>query len=210
MYNDITGIILAGGKSSRMGVNKSFLKLGSQTIIERITDLMKSIFTEVIIITNTPEEYLFLQLPLHEDIFKGQGPLGGIHSGLTHSKTGKNFVISCDIPLMTQEVIEFLTGYSTDRPITVARADGFIQQLCGVYCRSLLNEIEKIIFQSETEIRNNEQTKRKCSVHKLIENVNAEIIDIENDYSTFWKETFFNMNQPEDYVAIKRKLSSNK
>ena len=70
MYSDITGVILAGGKSSRMGVNKSFLKLGNQTIIERIVDLMKSIFSEVIIITNTPDEYKFLNLPLYEDIYK--------------------------------------------------------------------------------------------------------------------------------------------
>jgi len=76
MYFDITGIILAGGKSSRMGNNKSFLKLGHKLIIELITDLMKSLFNEVIIITNTPNEYEFLKLVMYKDIYVGKGVLG--------------------------------------------------------------------------------------------------------------------------------------
>ena len=91
MYTDITGIILAGGKSTRMGANKSFLKIGEQTVIERITYLMKSVFTNVIIISNTPDEYIFLNLPIYEDVYKGKGPLAGIHSGLKNSDTQKNF-----------------------------------------------------------------------------------------------------------------------
>lgn len=210
MYNDITGIILSGGKSVRMKTNKSLLKLGNQTVIERIVDLMKPLFERTILITNSFDEYRFLDIEMFEDIYNGFGPIGGIHSGLVHSKTEKNFIISCDIPLMTEEVIEYLIGYSTDKPITVATADGFIHQLCGVYCRSIFDEIEKNILHSETEVRNNRQRKHKCSVHKLIESVNTEIVDIENDYSAYRKETFFNMNNPEDYEAIKRKLSSNK
>jgi molybdopterin-guanine dinucleotide biosynthesis protein A len=147
---------------------------------------------------------------MFEDIYNGFGPIGGIHSGLVHSQTEKNFIISCDIPLMSAGIIKFLIEYPTGKPITIAKADGFTQQLCGVYCRSILDEIEKNILHSETKVRNNRQRKRKCSVHKLIESVNTEIVDIENDYSAYRKETFFNMNCPEDYEAINRKLSSNK
>ena len=60
MYNDITGIILAGGKSTRMGQNKSLLKIGEYTIIERVVNLLKPLFPELILITNNPEEYSFL------------------------------------------------------------------------------------------------------------------------------------------------------
>lgn len=72
MYSDITGIILAGGKSLRMGENKSLLKIGYKTIIGRIVELMKSIFKDIILITNTQLEYSFLQIPLYEDIYKGR------------------------------------------------------------------------------------------------------------------------------------------
>ena len=80
MYNDITGIILSGGKSSRMGKNKSLLKIGDKTIIERMCDLMKSLFTEIILITNTPDDYSFLDLTVYKDVYKHKGPLAGIHS----------------------------------------------------------------------------------------------------------------------------------
>lgn len=85
MYKDITGIILAGGKSKRMGLNKSFLKVGEVTMIERTTELMKSLFERVILITNTPDEYKFLGIEMFEDIYKNVGPLAGIHSGLSHA-----------------------------------------------------------------------------------------------------------------------------
>ena len=87
MYNDVTGIILAGGKSSRMGENKSLLKLEGITVIERVVNLMQKIFKEVILITNTPDEYDFLSIPMYKDIYEYKGPLAGINSGLTHSKT---------------------------------------------------------------------------------------------------------------------------
>jgi len=69
MYKDVTGIILSGGKSSRMRENKSLLKIGERTIIERVWDLMKSLFNEVILITNVAADYKFLNIPIFEDIF---------------------------------------------------------------------------------------------------------------------------------------------
>ena len=116
MHKNITGIILSGGKSSRMGENKSLLKLGPKTVIEHVVELMQSIFSEVILITNTPEEYHFLNIPMYADIYKYKGPIAGIHSGLTHSNTETNFIVSCDIPLLTSEIIEYVINYRTDKP----------------------------------------------------------------------------------------------
>jgi len=198
MYYAITGIILAGGKSSRMGVNKSFLKLGNQTIVERITVLMKSIFKGVIIITNTPAEYAFLQLPLYEDIYKEKGPLGGIHSGLTYSKTEKNFVISCDTPLMTKEMIEHIANYKTEKPITFCEAAGYHQPLAGVYSKSLIGGIEKIICNDPMSDK---------SFHHFLKSVDAEIIHPEN-LSFYKDEIYFNVNNPDDYKYISQKRNS--
>ncbi len=149
MYSDITGVILAGGKSSRMGTNKSFLKIGNQTIIERIVELMKSIFSEVIIITNSPDEYRFLNLPLFEDIYKWKGPLAGIHSALVHSATEKLFVLSCDVPLMSREMIEYIVNYKSEKPIVFCEAAGYHQPLVGVYSKVILDEVEKFIASFE-------------------------------------------------------------
>ena len=192
MHPDITGIILSGGNSSRMGVNKSFLKLGNQTIIERIVELMKSIFSEIIIITNSPDEYASLKLPMYEDIYKWKGPLAGIHSALTHSQTEKNFVISCDVPLLTKEMIEYIVNYKTDKPITFCEAAGYHQPLVGIYSKSLISEIEKIIC--------NDRSSDK-SFHQFLKSVKAEIIQPGN-LSFYNDEIFFNVNKREDYEIL--------
>lgn len=201
MYNDITGIILAGGKSTRMGKNKSLLKIDDQTIIERVINLMKSCFKDVILITNTPEEYEFIDIPIYKDIFEYKGPLAGIQTGLSYSKTDDNFIISCDIPLMTKEIIEFIIDYKTDKPITICKADGFIQQLAGRYSKYVLDIAVEILEAGINETRDKKQQKRKCAVLSLIDNVGAEIIDVKN--IPFYKDgTFYNMNRPEDYEFI--------
>lgn len=199
MYTDITGVILAGGKSSRMGTNKSFLKLGNQTIIERITELMKSIFSEVMIITNTPEEYMHLNLPLFEDIYKWKGPLAGIHSALTHSSTDKIFVLSCDVPLMSEKMIKFIIEYKSDKPIKFCEAAGYLQPLVGVYSKEILNDAEKFLSSSEVSDK---------SFHQFLKSVKAEIINPEN--LPFYKdELFFNVNRQEDYIQIQKYFTHN-
>ncbi|NOX18383.1 MAG: molybdenum cofactor guanylyltransferase [Chlorobi bacterium] len=205
MYSDITGIILAGGKSVRMGENKSLLKLNGKTAIGRTVDLMKSVFENVLIITNTPEEYSFLDLPKFKDIYEYKGPLAGIHSGLTHSKTERNFIISCDIPLMKAEMIRYIVDFKTEKPITVCRADGFIQQLAGRYSKSVLREAEEFLKENETETRAPKQSKRKCKVHSLLNAAGAEIINAE-ELDFYDEYLFFNMNRKEDYEKIVDKL----
>ena|ERR1035437_651910 len=209
MYNNITGFILAGGKSTRMGTNKSLLTIGGLTVIERVVNLMRDLFKEVIIITNQFEEYSFLNLPMYEDIHKNIGPLAGIHSALVHTTTDKNFIISCDMPLMTGEVIKYLVEYPTDKLITIARADNFVQQLCGIYYQSLIPYIENITGMNNEggDEENPVQDKRGCSVLELVKNVPAEIIDIEEVYQDFRPGTFYNMNRPEEYSFIKDILS---
>ena len=193
MYSDVTGIILAGGKSTRMGSNKAFLKLGNKTVIEHIVELMKKIFSEVMIITNTPEEYNFLSLPIYKDIYEYNGPLAGIHSGLIHSKTKQNFIISCDIPLMTKEMIEYIVEYKSEKPIKFCEAAGYHQPLAGVYSKSVIAEVEKVI--------SDENAVTDKSFHHFLKKVDAEIIHPEN--RPFYKDDiFFNVNSKSDYEHI--------
>jgi molybdopterin-guanine dinucleotide biosynthesis protein A len=176
-----------------MGENKSLLKLEGITFIEKTTNLMKNIFEDVIIITNTPYEYKFLDLPLYEDIYKEKGPMGGIHSGLTYSTTDRNFVISCDTPLMTREMIQYLVEYNTKHPVLFCEAAGYHQPLAGIYEKKILPVIEKIL-------EDNSITDKK-SIHRFLNNVDKEIINPEE--LPFYEDTiFFNVNKPEDYEII--------
>lgn len=206
MYHDITGVILSGGKSSRMGTNKSLLKIGDQTIIEHTVDLMSSLFEKVILITNDFEDYAFLNIPMFSDIYTRKGPLAGIHSGITHSSTHKNFIISCDLPLMKPEMIHYLIEYPTNKPATISKAEGYIQQLCGVYTKECLIPAQKILqTEWEAEKRHHDQKHRGCKVLSMVHDVDAEIIDAES-LPFYNKDLFFNMNKQEDYEYVIIKL----
>ena len=82
LIEDITAVILAGGKSSRFGSNKALAEFKGIRLIERVTDILGKIFTKLIIITNSPVEYSYLNIPLYQDLIEGLGPIGGIYTGL--------------------------------------------------------------------------------------------------------------------------------
>ena len=203
MYKVLSGIILSGGKSKRMGINKSLLKINGKTFIERLASLMSGIFERVILISNEPELYRFLGLEIFDDIYPDKGPLGGIHSGLINCQTDRAFLISCDMPFMTEEMINFIADYQCNEKIVVPKANGFIQQLCGVYGKAHIEDIEEILkSDKDQELRTDEQSKRKCKVLSLIEKTNARIIDIENEFPGYKGNEFFNMNTIDDYNYV--------
>ncbi|AFN74322.1 molybdopterin-guanine dinucleotide biosynthesis protein A [Melioribacter roseus P3M-2] len=195
---NITGVILSGGKSSRMGENKSLLKINGITVIEIILRLMEPFFEEIILSTNDPEEYKFLGLKSAEDVYRNSGPLAGIHSALKNSATEKNFVISCDVPLMSAEMIEYFLNYESRSDILISRAAGYLQPLVGIYNKKLLPLIENIL--EETGSRGNHK-----SLHRLLDAADTTIIDPAG-LEFYSDELFFNMNNKDDYEAIMKRL----
>lgn len=191
---DITGIIIAGGKSSRIGVNKSLLKIDDKTIIEFIVETLLHSFEKVIIISNDIDSYKFIKLKTYPDIYINKGPLGGIHSGLFHSDTEKNFVVSCDMPLVTKEIISYITNYPSEKKIKVASLKGKIQPLCGFYSKSVLKEVEEILNDSISE---------NYSVRRLIEITGSEVIEL-SDNKIFSENAFLNINNIEDFQFFKK------
>ena len=196
MRNDITGIILCGGKSSRMQTNKALLKLGDKTVIEIVAAKLKCIFNKVFISANDSKEYDFLKLPVVNDIFIGKGPLAGIHSALKYSSTEKNFIISCDMPLISVELIKYLINLNSEKSILLPKSNGRIQQLCGIYSKSVIDEIESIFKLSEKD------KNIKGSIYELLERTSVDFIDVD-ELNFYDKNIFLNMNSPEDYEMIK-------
>jgi molybdopterin-guanine dinucleotide biosynthesis protein A len=190
-----------------MGENKSFLKIGGRTVIERVGELLEPMFGKIILITNEPGEYSFLNVEAFRDIYPFKGPLSGIHSALRNSKTDRCFIISCDIPLMKREMIDYLVNYKTDKKITIARAGGFIQQLCGVYHKGSITEAERILLavNPAAEVRAPGQRERRCSVLELVDRTGAEIINAE-DLPFYTDEMYFNMNRKEEFEYVKSRL----
>ena len=104
MNLEITAVILAGGKSSRMGSDKSLLKLGNKTLIEHVVDTVRPYVKSVLIVTNDNEKYHFINdVCFISDIRKDQGPLMGLVSGISSVDTKWSFVTSCDMPLIMEK-----------------------------------------------------------------------------------------------------------
>lgn len=105
MIESITGVVLAGGASRRMGADKSFLDLGGKPIVRHVIDTLTQLFSRVIIITNDREKYARFGMPTLADIIPGVGTLGGIHAGLHYLRDRAGFFVTSDMPFIKPAVI---------------------------------------------------------------------------------------------------------
>jgi len=112
-HNEITGIILAGGKSQRMGVDKGLMIYNGRPMITYSIDLLKRFCSRILISTANPAYEVF-GYPTVADVYSGKGPLGGLYSCIRESNTEINICLPCDLPLMKPEIIEYMLKYSDD------------------------------------------------------------------------------------------------
>ncbi|RPI01174.1 MAG: molybdenum cofactor guanylyltransferase [Calditrichaeota bacterium] len=200
MNQELTGIILAGGKNLRFGSNKALIDINGKTVIELTADLLKTDCSPILINTNSFAEYSFLNLPLVRDEHPSMGPLAGLYAGLSHSPTERALVISCDMPLMSRKIIACLATYETEQEILITRAADQLQFFPGIYRKTLLPTIEHILAAPPAP----SSARKGRSMYALIEKVKAEIIDL-SALDFYREEQFFNMNTREDYDQILRR-----
>ncbi|MBI5328170.1 MAG: molybdenum cofactor guanylyltransferase [Deltaproteobacteria bacterium] len=162
----MTAIILAGGKSSRMGFNKAFIDIGGQNIINRTISLFKELFDEIILVVNNTADYEELDIPTVTDIFKGAGSLGGIYTGLFHASSEHSFVAACDMPFLSSEVISRMIQVSGSCNAAVPFIMGRYHPLHAVYSKKCLKPIEEMIKNKDLRITNLFQ---KVNIKKLDE-----------------------------------------
>lgn len=142
----VTGIILAGGSSRRMGCNKALLKIGDQTLIESIYLTMASLFHDVVIVTNTPEEYAFLPCRSVSDLCRDVGAMGGLHAGLSACSTPKAFVVGCDMPYLNPELIRQLCSMKTSKDaLVLINAEGLREPLHALYNAEIVDKAGQLI-----------------------------------------------------------------
>jgi FdhD protein len=151
----ITGVILAGGNSSRMGRNKALLTLEGTPLIERIYHTMAGLFHEVVIVTNTPEEYAFIPCRKVADIYPNFGSIAGLHAGLADSSTERIFVAACDMPFLNPDLIRLLcSGTGKADAIVPVNGEGLYEPLHAVYGKSILGFVLEAIEQGDKSILN--------------------------------------------------------
>ena len=197
----ITGVILAGGRSRRMGQNKALMRLGNSTIIEHVIEQMRVVTPDLLLITNTPEFYAHLGLPMHADLVQGMGALGGVYTGLTCAANRTVICVGCDMPLLQPNLLTYLTGmlgeYDAVVPSVKApeRSTPTFQTLSAVYSKRCASIIDRML--KEGELR----------VHALYERISARIVEPPE-----WQRldpqglSFFNINTPTDFERAKQIL----
>lgn len=139
----VTGVIQAGGKSTRMGGKpKSLLELGGRRIIERVLDAVAPVVADVLIVTNTPELYGFLGVPMVADVYPDHGSLGGIFSGLAAAPGDAAFTVACDMPFLHREVARLVVSRAAEGDVVIPRVGQQLQTMHAVYGKACLAPIE--------------------------------------------------------------------
>lgn len=189
----VTGVILAGGKSSRMGTNKALLKMGGTPLIEGIYRTLAALFHEVIIVTNTPWEYAFIPCRKVADIYPGVGAIAGLHAGLAASHTERIFAAACDMPFLNSGLIRHLCNCMEEVDAVVPlNREGLREPLHTVYARSVVEEVEQVIGQGGK------------SILILLDRIRTRLVTHEA-YCTIRaaEESFRNVNTPEEYEDLR-------
>jgi len=194
LIGDITGVILAGGKSSRFGVNKALLEINGSKLIDRVTGLLISIFERVILITNSPDEYLYLGLPIREDLIKGLGPIGGILTGLEDINDEAGFFIACDMPFVSEDLIRYIVSVRGGFDAVVPKIDWKIEPLHALYRKSCLPVIRGLIASGVYQ------------TIKAFDMLNVRYLnEAEIRANDPQMRSFFNVNSPEELVDTLKK-----
>ena len=191
LFKDVSGVILVGGKSSRYGSNKALVKINGVPLIERVIGVMGHVFENLILITNTPDEYAHLGLPMHEDIIKGLGPIGGLYTGLAAIPDDAGFFVACDMPILNHDLIHYMVKERGPSDAVVPRIKGMMEALHALYSKECLSSIKRLIDSQEYQII------------RIFNEVSVRYID-EDEIRRFDPDLrcFININKPEELKNI--------
>lgn len=192
---NFSAYILCGGKSSRFGSDKALAVIEGRTLIEIVAGELKKVFDEIVLVAEEPGKYLFTGFECITDVYPSRGPLGGIHTALKHAHTQKVFIISCDMPLITSDIIRFIAGHKTDKEVVLPKSGVKNHYMCGVYSKKSLSAAEELLKQTK-------DLEKSASPYDLIVITGFEIIDF-NLLPDFNTKCFFNLNFPDDLKKIK-------
>lgn len=187
----MTGAILAGGESRRMGRDKAFLEVGGQRIIDRTVELLAPLFPQLLLVTNNAADYAYLGIRMVSDLLPGRGALGGLYTALFFSTTQHVFVVACDMPLLKAEVIRHLLDQPHKWDVVVPQMGDHVEPLHAVYSRRCLPHVEALLQEGGRKVMDFYSRVRVLRVpEEEIRALDPELL------------SFRNVNTPEEVRAI--------
>jgi molybdenum cofactor guanylyltransferase len=146
------GVILAGGKSRRMGTDKALLTVGRDAMIQRAAEELCKVFDEVMISGGDEATGIRLGLKVVPDLIKGMGPLSGIHASLMAAQSRKCLVVPCDMPFLSADLAKIMVQQSEGYDVTVPQHGDFLQPLFAVYDKSCIPAIEEALHNNRHKV----------------------------------------------------------
>jgi len=197
----MTSIILAGGKSSRLGRNKALQVIDGRSLIQWVVDSLSIFSAEIIIVTASGEAipcYSTVEIKTVADIYPEKGPLVGIYSGLRSSSSSRAVAVGCDTPFLSVSLLRYMTQIHSIYDVVVPRMKNKLEPLCAVYSENCSNPIQRLLEQDELRI------------DRLFGMVKVKYIG-EDEVNRFDPEhlSFFNINSQADLDRA-RKLATQK
>ncbi|MGQ9655534.1 MAG: molybdenum cofactor guanylyltransferase [Thermodesulfobacteriota bacterium] len=192
----MTGAILAGGQSRRMGTDKAFLEVGGRRIIDRTVELLGPLFPQLLLVTNNPVGYAYLGIRMVSDLLPGRGALGGLYTALFFSTTQHVFVVACDMPFLRVEVIRHLLRQSQRWDVVVPQMGDHVEPLHAVYSRRCLPHVEALLQKGGRKVMDFYSSVRVLRVpEQEIRALDPELL------------SFRNVNTPEEIRVIQEMTS---
>ena len=189
MLPNLTVAVLAGGKSSRMGTDKSFVRVLGRPLIEDVLAQVAGLGAETIVITNRVDDYRYLGLPLFTDVLPDKGALGGIYTALHASAQPHTLCVACDMPFVVRPLLDYLISLIPDAnaDVVVPRLNGEAEPFRAIYSQVCLSLIRAALDAG------------KMRVISFFPDVRVRFVD-EPEIDRFDPQhlSFFNVNTPED------------
>jgi len=193
---DVTFAILAGGLSSRMGQDKALLSIQGEPLIQRVVNRGKAISDNFLVVTNRPEAYSFLQVPLVRDILSIKGPLVGLYTALSVSKSTFLILVGCDMPFINLAMLSFQLGVleHDDVDVVVPKHANGLEPLHAIYRReTCLNLVKSALDEGERSLIG---WFAQANVREIPEN---RLLSFDPDL-----RAFMNLNTLQDYQEAER------
>ncbi len=186
----ITGIVLAGGKSSRMGQEKGLILYRGKPLAMHMLDLLRPLCDHLLLSAND-SRYRSFGVTVVPDLVEDAGPLAGLAAGLAASPTEGNLVVPCDTPFLNRDLLEYLLSHTAGHEVIIPLdPKGQPHPLCGYYSRSILPAIEE-------QLKKNER-----KVLRLLEEVNTLSLPVKESLPFYHARLFANINTPDDLVML--------
>ena len=189
-HPDLCAVVLAGGKSRRMGTNKAFVLVAGVPIISRLIDEARLLTDEVRISANDPAPYEPFGVPVISDIHPGQGPLAGLHAGFASTRRSFVLLLACDLPRARAEWLERLVALADAWDAVIPRtSDGRVHPLCAVYKRNCLPALERNL-----QVGINKMT-------ALFDDSSLRVLWLDGRAGGFHDADLVNINTPDDLAS---------